>query len=101
MLTCSYNAQEFVRVGYYVNNEYTDPALVENPPSQVAIERVQRSILADQPRVTRFPIDFDGFMAGGEEEALVGPAAEDDAPMEGEEAAPAGGLEQASMGMAA
>lgn len=83
MLTCSYNFKEFVRVGYYVNNEYTDPALAANPPSSVVIERVQRSILADQPRVTRFPVDFDGFMAAGEEEEVL-VTAEDDM-MEGEE----------------
>ena len=27
LLTCSYRTQEFVRVGYYVNNDYTDPEL--------------------------------------------------------------------------
>jgi len=32
LLTCSYNKQEFIRVGYYVNNEYTDQELRENPP---------------------------------------------------------------------
>ena len=60
LLSCAYNGQEFIRVGYYVNNEYTDPALVENPPSALLLDRMQRSILADQPRITRFPIDFDG-----------------------------------------
>ena len=25
LLTCSYRGHEFIRVGYYVNNEYTDP----------------------------------------------------------------------------
>jgi len=66
LLTCSYNGQEFIRVGYYVNNEYTDPALVENPPSCLLLDRMQRSILADQPRITRFPIDFDGCVDGME-----------------------------------
>jgi histone chaperone ASF1 len=32
LLTCSYFNQEFVRVGYYVNNEYDSPELRENPP---------------------------------------------------------------------
>ena len=27
LLTCSYRSQEFIRVGYYVCNEYTDPEL--------------------------------------------------------------------------
>lgn len=33
LLTCSYKTKEFIRVGYYVNNEYTDPELKETPPA--------------------------------------------------------------------
>lgn len=58
-MTCSYRQQEFVRVGYFINNEYTDPELRENPPSQPIFEKVQRIILADKPRVTRFKINWD------------------------------------------
>jgi histone chaperone ASF1 len=58
LLTCSYDGREFVRVGYYVNNEYTDTELAENPPSKPEIEKIQRSILADKPRVTRFAIKW-------------------------------------------
>lgn len=59
ILTCSYKDQEFVRVGYFVNNEYTDPLLLENPPSVVDISKVTRNILAEKPRVTRFQIKWD------------------------------------------
>ncbi|KAL7001058.1 ASF1 anti-silencing function 1 [Sarracenia purpurea var. burkii] len=58
LLTCSYLGQEFVRVGYYVNNDYDDEQLKEEPPQKVLIDRVQRNILADKPRVTKFPINF-------------------------------------------
>lgn len=58
LLTCSYMGQEFVRVGYYVNNDYGDEQLREEPPPKVMIDRVQRNILADKPRVTKFPINF-------------------------------------------
>ncbi|KAL9453338.1 hypothetical protein AB3S75_009024 [Citrus x aurantiifolia] len=58
LLTCSYIGQEFVRVGYYVNNDYDDEQLREEPPPKVLIDRVQRNILADKPRVTKFPINF-------------------------------------------
>jgi histone chaperone ASF1 len=27
LLTCSYREQEFIRVGYYVSNEFIDPAM--------------------------------------------------------------------------
>lgn len=32
LITCTYRGQEFIRIGYYVNNEYTDAELRENPP---------------------------------------------------------------------
>ena len=57
LLTCSYKGQEFVRIGYYVNNDYIDEKLREEPPmGKVPLTEVQRSILADKPRVTKFPI---------------------------------------------
>lgn len=58
LLTCSYQGQEFIRVGYYVSNDYVEEALREEPPARVLIEKVQRNILADKPRVTKFPIVF-------------------------------------------
>lgn len=58
LLTCSYQGQEFVRVGYYVNNDYDDEQLRAEPPQKVLIDKVQRNILADKPRVTKFPINF-------------------------------------------
>mmetsp|Transcript_12448 Transcript_12448/g.31347 ORF Transcript_12448/g.31347 Transcript_12448/m.31347 type:complete len:294 (-) Transcript_12448:200-1081(-) len=81
LVTCSYKEREFVRVGYYVNNEYHDPnapasaapaAATVGPdgnpveaapaapqiPNPVPLEHIQRQILADKPRVTKFPISW-------------------------------------------
>ena len=101
LVTCSYKEREFVRVGYYVNNEYHDPTapailpvpVVVTPveqkpqlnadgtpvmnidgtpamepvipitpppsiPNPVPLEHIQRQILADKPRVTKFPISW-------------------------------------------
>ncbi|XP_054169044.1 histone chaperone asf1-like [Oppia nitens] len=58
LLTCSYRGKEFIRVGYYVNNEYSDPELKENPPATPLFNKLQRNILATNPRVTRFKIDW-------------------------------------------
>ncbi|KAI9078948.1 hypothetical protein K1719_039097 [Acacia pycnantha] len=58
LLTCSYLGQEFDRVGYYVNNDYGDEHLREEPPQKVLVDKVQRNILSDKPRVTKFPINF-------------------------------------------
>lgn len=60
LLTCSYRGQEFIRVGYYVNNDYADPELRETqPPAVPQFDKLQRNILATNPRVTRFKVDWD------------------------------------------
>ncbi len=54
-----------MRIGYYVNNEYIPEEPTEDPeqaqknfdPSR-HLGRVQRQILADKPRVTKFPIPW-------------------------------------------
>lgn len=61
LVTCSYQEREFIRIGYYVNNEYTVPLAEEEvPPSWPVLDlrQVQRHILADKPRVTKFPIPW-------------------------------------------
>jgi histone chaperone ASF1 len=103
LVTCSYRSREFVRIGYYVNNEYVDPnapppapmpmdnleptspnnasgeesavataATPEQsspspplpPPAPLSIRDldvrlIQRHIMADKPRITKFPISWD------------------------------------------
>lgn len=82
LIVCLYRGQEFVRVGYYVNNTIGLPNLSEpiaypnevieeensqlnakTPEEQeIVIEEVWRNILADKPRVTRFPIKWDDLL---------------------------------------
>lgn len=59
LVTCSFMEQAFIRIGYYVNNEYVDYD-PENPPNPIDISKLYRSIKHDEPRVTRFPIDWTG-----------------------------------------
>ena len=59
LLTCSYNQQEFFRVGYYVNNYYEDQELNENPPLEPIIDKLTRHILVEKPRVTKFQIQWE------------------------------------------
>lgn len=61
LLTCSYDGREFVRVGYYVNNEYDSEELAAEPPAKPVIERIRRNVLAEKPRVTRFAIKWYDF----------------------------------------
>lgn len=58
LVTCKYRGQEFVRVGYYVNNDYTDAEMKETPPEHTQWHHVQRNILASSPRITAFKIDW-------------------------------------------
>lgn len=68
LITCSYMDQEFVKIGYYVNNEYNHPAYdPEGPlPTNVDTQYLFRNILADKPIVTRINIDWSGQQGGGE-----------------------------------
>lgn len=68
LITCSYMDQEFVKIGYYVNNEYNHPSYdPEGPlPSSVDTQFLFRNILADKPIVTRINIDWSGQQGGGE-----------------------------------
>jgi histone chaperone ASF1 len=81
LITCTYRQQEFVRIGYYVNNELipnsnnhhenmqqkdddddeslSSSSLLDPPPHAFVSHDVVRTILADKPRVTRFPIAWD------------------------------------------
>ena len=58
LLTCAYRNQEFIRVGYYVSNDYDDPELTENMPEKPIFDRLTRNILASNPRVTKFKINW-------------------------------------------
>ncbi|CAF1234170.1 unnamed protein product [Didymodactylos carnosus] len=53
-----YRDHEFVRVGYYVLNEYDDPELKENPPTKPDFDKLSRNIAVGDPRVTTFPINW-------------------------------------------
>ncbi|WFD30487.1 Histone chaperone asf1 [Malassezia sp. CBS 17886] len=59
LLTASYKGEEFIRVGYYVNNAYESEEMRENPPEVVQLDKVCREVLASKPRVTRFNINWD------------------------------------------
>lgn len=60
LVTCSYREREFIRVGYYVNNELLGHDPEQPPPTfpNLDMAAVQRQILADKPRVTKFPIQW-------------------------------------------
>jgi len=60
LLEGMYRNQEFVRVGWYVHNVYMDQELQDNPPDVPDLDKMVRYVIADEPRVTRFLIDWDG-----------------------------------------
>lgn len=60
LLSCSYLDNKFLQIGYYVNNDYNEEYDPENPPNPIEIQKVFRNILAQEPRVTRYPVDWTG-----------------------------------------
>jgi len=60
LLTCSYREQEFIRIGYYVHNEYSEELDPNDDKMTIVPQKITRNILADKPRVTRFGISWDG-----------------------------------------
>lgn len=85
LLTCSYVGQEFVRIGYYVNNDYNDENLRQQPPQMVKIDMLQRNILTDKPRVTKFPINFHPENSETGEQAAAPPPDDNTAEADGYE----------------
>jgi len=71
LITCSYLDQEFVRVGYYINNEYKTLEMRENPPAVPIISELRR-VICDSPRVTRIAINWN-------ENKMIVPTAEEEA----------------------
>lgn len=59
LITCHYRGREFARVGYYVNNEYKSEEMRENPPEEPQLDQLTRYIIASDPRITTFRIDWD------------------------------------------
>ncbi|KAH8865658.1 Histone chaperone ASF1A, partial [Schistosoma japonicum] len=65
LIQALYRDKEFIRVGYYVNNEYKKEELRLEPPAEPILDELERHIIASDPRVTRFPIDWgDGLLDG-------------------------------------
>ena len=46
-------------MGYYVSNEYSDPEMQETPPETPLFDKLTRNILASNPRVTKFKINWE------------------------------------------
>ena len=59
-VSCAYRGQEFVRVGYWVSNAYSEPlAEGEEPPMPCPTDKIVRTILDERPRVTKWTIQWE------------------------------------------
>ncbi|KAF9618111.1 hypothetical protein IFM89_000070 [Coptis chinensis] len=58
LLPCSYLGQEFIRVGYYVNNDYDDEQVERRTSPKVLIDRIQRNILVTSHDSDKVPYQF-------------------------------------------
>lgn len=78
LIKCSYLEQPFVQVGYYVSNEYMIPFEPENYPNPVDISQLTRNILAQEPRVTRYAIDWTSKPSNSPLPSISSPTAENE-----------------------
>jgi len=58
-LQVKFKEQPFVHISWFVAHRYTDPELIENPPTTPQIEKMERMIITDDVRVTTFAIKWD------------------------------------------
>uniref|UniRef100_A0A915DFL2 MULE transposase domain-containing protein n=1 Tax=Ditylenchus dipsaci TaxID=166011 RepID=A0A915DFL2_9BILA len=62
LLKCKYRDQLFVKIGWFITHGYnkeTDPELADEPPAQPVVEKLQRSVLTGDIRVTYYAIKWD------------------------------------------
>ena len=59
ILNCSYNNQEYFRVGYYVNNHYQTENENSDIPEVLDPSKIIRQINNTKPRITKFKINWD------------------------------------------
>ena len=60
LITASYKNQEFIRIGYYVDNQLTEEiGNINNKEVSEIVKKVRRAIISDRPRVTKFNIFWD------------------------------------------
>lgn len=45
LIQALYHEQEFIRIGYYVNNEYKSEELRNEPPAEPLLNEVMKSII--------------------------------------------------------
>jgi len=77
-----YRNQKFIQIGYYVNNEYATEELRETPPEHPMVDSIVRGILHDQPRVTRYDINWEGAAPNAEQPFMYNVDAQEAAGLE-------------------
>ncbi|KFD51769.1 hypothetical protein M514_07296 [Trichuris suis] len=74
ILESFYRGNRFLKLGYFLCNDYEDQELRENPPAVPVFEKLSRRILDSDPRLTLFPIAWDSA-----EEEVLQPVESDEA----------------------
>ncbi|CAK5097411.1 unnamed protein product [Meloidogyne enterolobii] len=76
LLKCKYRDQLFMKIGWFITHTYIVAELIENPPPRPIIEKLQRTVVTEDVRVTTYPIKWDedlnnGTVAEDENEAMI------------------------------
>jgi len=59
LVKCSYKDQEFVRIGFFVNNELPEGEETPETFTEQDYSRIARNILTSKPRVTSYAVSWD------------------------------------------
>jgi histone chaperone ASF1 len=59
LLKCKYHDQLFNKIAWFITHTYTEPELIDNPPDQPIIEKMERTVITEDLRVTSYPIKWD------------------------------------------
>lgn len=59
LLKCKYKEQLFMKIGWFITHTYSDRELSENPPPLPVIDKLQRTIVTGDVRVTTYPIKWE------------------------------------------
>ncbi|KAF4677617.1 hypothetical protein FOL47_000572 [Perkinsus chesapeaki] len=58
-ISASYQSREFCRIGFYLKHEYDSEEMNNEPPEEIDFTRLLRKIDVENPRITKYVINWD------------------------------------------
>ncbi|KAF4695488.1 ASF1 anti-silencing function 1, variant 2 [Perkinsus olseni] len=58
-ISASYQTREFCRIGFYLKHEYDNEEMNNEPPEEIDFTRLLRKVDVENPRITKYVINWD------------------------------------------